>query len=364
MSTFRSRIANVVRGGLIGVAEAIPGVSGGTVALVTGVYETLISSAGHLVSGAKALPTNRTRAAAELRQVKWGVLIPLGVGMVPALLGALLLLGPAVEAHPVPLRGLFFGMVAAALVVPLSMLGSRWRPREIVIAVAAAVGVFLLIGAPVVPVEPSLPVVFVAAAFAVCALVLPGTSGAFLLLALGLYVPTSEAVRDLDFAYIGVFGLGAITGLALVVKGLQWLLEHRHRITIAAMTGLVVGALRALWPWQGEDRDLLAPEGQVVLSIALAVLGAAVVLGVYLVERRLGRAGSGPDSGDPGTGNGSTGNGGHDNGGHDNGGRAVGRYPVESHRPIEPHRHVQPHPGPPPGSGPPRRQEEAPPHPW
>src|SRR5690606_34311728 len=79
MSSSRSRIANLVRGALIGAVEAVPGVSGGTVALVTGVYETLIGSAGHLVSGAKALPFDRAAARAEFRQVKWGVLIPLAV---------------------------------------------------------------------------------------------------------------------------------------------------------------------------------------------------------------------------------------------------------------------------------------------
>lgn len=299
MSSTRARVANVVRGALIGVAESIPGVSGGTVALVTGVYDTIIDSAAQLVSAARALFSDRARAREHLRQVRWGVLVPLAIGMLPAMLVSLILLGPLVEEHPVPMRALFFGMVAAALLVPLQMLGHRWRVREVVAAVVAAVAVFLLIGAPVLPVEPTLPVVFLAAAAAVCALVLPGTSGAFLLLALGLYVPSSEAVRELNFTYIGVFILGAITGLALIVKGLQWLLAHRRRITVAAMIGLVVGALRALWPWQTEERALLAPDGQVGLSVVLCLLGAVLVLAVFIVERRAARAGEGVRSAGP-----------------------------------------------------------------
>jgi putative membrane protein len=285
-TTARTRAAHVVRGALIGAAEAVPGVSGGTVALVTGVYEAVITSAGHLVSAAKAVFTDRARARAELRGVRWDVLVPLLLGMAPTLVIALLLLGPAIEDHPVPMRALFLGMVLAALVVPLAMLGGRWRVREVATAVLAAAAAFVLIGLPERTVEPALPAVFLAASFAVCALVLPGVSGSFLLLAIGLYVPTSEAVRDLDLAYIGVFVLGAAVGLAVIVKGLQWLLEHRHRITLAAMTGLIVGALRALWPWQTDDRELLAPDGQVGLSVGLVVLGAAVVLTVYLIERR------------------------------------------------------------------------------
>lgn len=282
----RARAGYLVRGGLIGVAEAVPGVSGGTVALATGVYETIISSAGHLVGALRALVTDRGRVRAELRAVRWDVLVPLLLGMAPALVVALLLLAPAIERHPVPMRALFLGMVAAALVVPLRMLGRRWRARELLAAAAAAAAAYLVAGALEVSVEPRLPVVFVAAAVAVCALVLPGVSGAFLLLAFGLYGPTAEAVRSLDLGYVAVFGLGAVVGLAVIVQGLQWLLAHRRRITLAAMTGLILGALRALWPWQTEDHDLLAPDGRAAFAAALFLLGAAVVLGVVFLERR------------------------------------------------------------------------------
>lgn len=285
----RTRAANVVRGALIGAAEAVPGVSGGTVALVTGVYETVISSAGHLVTGLRAVLTDRARARAELRAVRWDVLVPLLLGMLPTLVVALLLLGPAIERYPVQMRALFFGMVAAALVVPIRLLGSQWRARELLLAVFAAVAAFLVMGQLQLSVEPALPVVFLAAAVAVCALVLPGVSGAFLLLAVGLYVPSSEAVRELDLGYIGTFALGALVGLSLVVKGLHWLLTHRRRATLAAMTGLIVGALRALWPWQTDDHELLAPESPVPAAVGLTLLGAAIVLAVVLVEHRLRR---------------------------------------------------------------------------
>lgn len=289
--TSRTRAAHVLRGSLIGAAEAVPGVSGGTVALVTGVYETVISSAGHLLSGARAGFTDRARARAEFRAVRWDVLVPLLLGMLPTLVVALLLLGPAIERYPVQMRALFLGMVAAALVVPVRLLGTRWRRREVGLAVLGAVAAFLVTGGLQLSLEPRLPVVFLAAAVAVCALMLPGVSGAFLLLVFGLYVPSSEAVRELDLAYIATFGLGALAGLALVVKGLGWLLAHRRRATLAAMTGLIVGALRALWPWQTEDHALLAPEQPVLVAVGLTLLGAAVVLAVVLLEHRAQRSG-------------------------------------------------------------------------
>jgi putative membrane protein len=282
----RTRAAHLVRGALIGTAEAVPGVSGGTVALVTGVYEAIISSAGHVVSGVRALVTDRSRARAEFAAVRWDVVIPLVIGMLPALVIALRFLGPALEEHPVQMRALFFGMVAASLVAPIMMIDGRWRWREVVAAVLAAVAAFLITGAPQLADEPRGLVVFLAAAIAVCALVLPGVSGAFLLLIFGLYEPTAQAVRDFDLGYIAIFGLGMIVGLSLFVKGLQWLLEHHRRVTLAAMIGLILGALRALWPWQTDDRGLLAPDASVGVAVVLAIIGAAVVLGIILVERR------------------------------------------------------------------------------
>jgi putative membrane protein len=285
----RTRAAHVVRGALIGCAEAIPGVSGGTVALVTGVYEAVITSAGHVVSGVKALVTDRPRARAEFAAVRWDVVLPLLLGMAPALVIALRFLGPAIGDHPVHMRALFFGMVAASLLVPIGMLGGRWRLREVAAAVLAAAAAFLVTGAPQLVGEPRAVVVFLAAAVAVCALVLPGVSGAFLLLTFGLYEPTSEAVRNWDLGYLAIFALGMVVGLSLFVKGLQWLLEHHRRVTVAAMTGLIIGALRALWPWQGDQRELLAPDSYVGPAIALAASGAVVVIAIIWIERRARR---------------------------------------------------------------------------
>lgn len=284
--SLRIRAAHVVRGGLIGAAEAVPGVSGGTVALVTGVYEAIISSAGHVVSGVKALITDRARARSEFAAVRWDVVLPLLLGMAPALVLALRFLGPALESYPVQMRALFFGMVAASLVVPIMMIDGRWRLREVAVGVLAAAAAFVFTSAPQLAEEQRGVVVFLAAAVAVCALVLPGVSGAFLLLIFGLYEPTSQAVRDLDLGYLAIFALGMVVGLSLFVKALQWLLEHRRRVTLAAMIGLVVGALRALWPWQDDDRGLLAPETHVPAAVALAVLGAAAVLAIVAFEHR------------------------------------------------------------------------------
>ncbi|MEV6812958.1 DUF368 domain-containing protein [Micromonospora sp. NPDC051296] len=286
------RIGHGLRGAAIGVAEAVPGVSGGTIALVTGVYEQLIASAGHVVNtvryAASDLPRGRgwTRAGHQLRQVHWMVVIPLLIGMLPGLLLAAKLLEPLLADHPEQTRGLFLGLVLASVLVPISMIGKPWRGVEVFALVAAGVAAFVLTGLPQATIEPHPLVVLVAAAVAVCALVLPGVSGSFLLLTVGLYEPTITAVNDRDFGYLAIFAAGMVIGLSLFVKLLQWLLEQHRRMTLAVMAGVILGSLRALWPWQSEDRTLHAP-GDGILSItALFLLGIAVVMAMVIAERR------------------------------------------------------------------------------
>ncbi|BCJ59283.1 DUF368 domain-containing protein [Micromonospora endophytica] len=286
------RVGHVLRGAAIGVAEAVPGVSGGTIALVTGVYERVIASAGHVVNTVRYavsdVPRGRgwTRAGQQWRQVHWEVVIPLLIGMLPGLLIAAKTLEPLLTDYPEQTRGLFLGLVLASVLVPISMVGAPWRRVEIVALVIAAVAAFALTGLPQATLTPHPLIVLVAAAVAVCALVMPGVSGSFLLLTVGLYEPTIAALNDRDFGYLAIFATGMVIGLALFVKLLQWLLEAHRRMTLAVMSGALLGSLRALWPWQSEERGLHAP-GDNVLSIgALFLLGVAVVTAMVIAERR------------------------------------------------------------------------------
>lgn len=288
------RLGLAGRGALIGAAEVVPGVSGGTIALIVGVYETLIRSAGHLVRAAVTLVgsltgrVDRSRPRHHAREVRWDAVLPIGIGMLLAVVAGAALLEPLLEQYPVQLRALFAGLIVASLVVPARMVGGRWTLGEVGVAVVAAAAAFFLTSIPpAAEQDPSTLVVFGAAAVAICALVLPGISGSFLLLTLGLYQPTLAAVNDRDLAYLGVFVLGAIFGLSVFVAGLQWLLEHRHRITLVVMTGLMAGSLRALWPWQDDDRGLLPPGESLGAVVGLFVVGAAVVLALIVVEDRI-----------------------------------------------------------------------------
>lgn len=288
-------LLDVLRGAVIGVVEIVPGVSGGTLALVIGVYDTLITSIGEFVRGvvrageALVRRTGYARARAHFAQVAWGAVVPLGVGMLTAIVVASAVIAPLVEEHPVHTRALFAGLIAASLAVPIRMVG-RWRAREVVLAiVAAAAGVFLtgLRGAEVS--DPSLWFVAMAASLAICALVLPGVSGSFLLVVLGVYAPTLVALNERNIAYIGAFIAGAVVGLATFVSALEWLLEHRRAVTLAVMTGLMAGSLRALWPWQTENQ-LQAPGEHLGAVVGLFAVGLVAVTVLLVMERRVTRA--------------------------------------------------------------------------
>jgi putative membrane protein len=220
------------------------------------------------------------------------MLIPVAIGMVTAVIIGAQVIEPLLQTYPEQMRALFFGLVAAGIVVPLGILlrtppgGFGWR--DAILVLVATLAAALLTGLPAGDIsDPPLIAVFFAAAAAICALVLPGVSGSFLLLSLGLYESTIGAVNDRNFGYLAVFALGAVFGLAVFVSFLRWLLDHHARITMAIIVGLMLGSLRALWPWQDDDRNLLAPTSDILSVVLLALAGIAVVAVLLWVERRL-----------------------------------------------------------------------------
>lgn len=287
---------NVIRGGLIGIVETVPGVSGGTVALVVGIYRQLIDSASAIVSAVRGLiagPERAQRFRAQMALVHWSVVIPVMIGMPLGLFTAVQFIGDWVESHPELTRAAFFGMVLVSLAVPFRMarssVGGRLAAKHWFTGLAAAAATFVLVSLPPGQVEPHWWIVLPAAAVAVSALLLPGLSGSFLLLTFGLYQPTIAAARDFDISYLAVFFAGLMIGLVSIVKGLKWLLDHHHTVTMVVLAGVMLGALRTLWPWQTADRGLLGPDELLGPAVGLAAAGAGVVVLLLLLDWRLSR---------------------------------------------------------------------------
>lgn len=263
-------VLNAIRGALIGSAELVPGISGGTVALIVGIYERALHNANFLISG-------------RLKKVEWGFLTTVAVGMFAAVFGFSTILHNFVENQVSVSNALFLGMVAVSIFVPLAMIDKdeRFKASSIVSFIVSAAAIFFVTGFTSDPVEnPSLIVVFLAAMVAVCALVLPGVSGSLILLTMGLYQPIIGAVSDREMGTIAVFALGALCGLAAFVKVLNYLLDNHRGPTLAAMAGFMLGSLRALWPW-GADQD--ASSGLIVVML---IVGAIIVSIFIFIDAR------------------------------------------------------------------------------
>ena len=286
----RNPLGNLLRGALIGVVETVPGVSGGTVALVTGIYDEAIEAGHRVTAAARRLVTGPDRVAGaqeQLRGVNWLLVLPLLVGMAAAVLTVAGPVAGLVEDHPLTMRALFLGLVAGSVLVPVRLSGGAWRGAEVGLFAVGAAGGLLLTSLPSTTLEPSPWVVAPAAAVAVCALVLPGVSGSFLLLSVGLYQPTLQAVDQRDLGYIAWFGLWALVGLVVIVKLMRILLTRHHRGTMVVLAGVMIGALRSLWPWQDVSGALQRPGADWLLMLLLALVGVAAVQLLVLVESRL-----------------------------------------------------------------------------
>jgi putative membrane protein len=285
-------LLNFIRGSLIGIAELIPGISGGTIALITGVYKRVIDSAAEAVRGIVLLfgfsKANLAKSATHFKAISWSLLIPMVIGMATAIFVAAGIVEPLLEQYPTVTKALFAGLIAASLFVPITYSGMRWRLSHFLVLLVSASAAFAFTSIPrAADADPSLLVILVSAAFAVCALVLPGISGSYLLLALGIYAPTLAAVNERDFGYLGTFVLGAIIGLASFVSLLQWLLANKLKMAMVVMTGLMIGSLRALWPWQSETGTVLTPDEGFGIELLMFGVGSVIVLGLIVIERRM-----------------------------------------------------------------------------
>jgi putative membrane protein len=288
----RTVVANGLRGLLMGSFDVVPGISGGTVALVVGIYERLIESIRTLVDAALALLRgDLARFRGRLSEADWWLLVPLAVGIAVAIISLARVIEPLLDEEtgsPVQARAVFFGLICGTLIIPWRRAGGL-RGSRLALAAVAAAAAFVLSGLPETEVsDPAMIAVLGSAMIAICAMILPGVSGSFILLALGMYAPTIAAVNDRDLAYVAVFAVGAAIGLGGFSKLLAWLLTHRHDATMAVLFGLMVGALRAVWPYLDSDRGLEAPPGDasVLVEVALALGAFAFVTAVIVIARR------------------------------------------------------------------------------
>lgn len=248
----------------MGAADAVPGVSGGTIAFVTGIYEELIYTIKQF--GPSAFVAWRRGGLPMLvAHLNLGFVVPLLAGIAASLITVAHLVVWLMEDYPLLLNGFFFGLVAASALV-VSRHPADWRWWHIAPLVAGlAMAHFLPALMPLVMQigSPSL-ILVVGGAIAISALLLPGVSGSFLLLTMGLYGTVMQGIRSFDLGLIAIFGVGCLIGLFFFSRLLSWLLRRFHTGTLQLLVGFIVGSLPVLWPWRELVRYQLGPEGQMI----------------------------------------------------------------------------------------------------
>ena len=237
-----------LRGLLMGAADIVPGVSGGTVAFITGIYDQLLDSL-RAVDLEFLARLSRLDIAGAWQHINGRFLLALLLGIATSIFSLAQLVSWVLEHHPVPLWAFFFGLILASALVLLREV-DNWSVSKVLCLLSAGAVAVCIALSPVMSLEMGLAGVFLAGFLAVCAMILPGISGSFILVLLGMYSTTLVALKSLDLVFILVFVIGAGCGLLCFSRLLHWLLLRFHQGTMAVLTGFLFGSLLVVWPWK------------------------------------------------------------------------------------------------------------------
>lgn len=292
----------VFRGMAMGTADLVPGVSGGTVAFIAGIYEELLDTIGALGWGTLQ-SLFREGPVHTWRRFNLGFLAALVVGMSSAIVLLAGALHHLLEHHPVLVWAFFFGLVAAS--VPLMLRDIPRQDFTVSTGFAVVVGAALawwLTGLPPLVQGDHPAFLFGAGAIAICAMILPGISGSFILVILGAYSAVIGALKSFDLIRITAFTAGAVAGLLGFSKALGWTFKRHRQLAVALLSGFLIGSLRKLWPWKENVQALFThsdgrteflqtnvmpgahPEAQLAVATGCMLAGALVVLVLGMVS--------------------------------------------------------------------------------
>lgn len=294
--TIKEYVVIGLKGIAMGAADVVPGVSGGTIAFISGIYEELLGSISNVnVSLLKTLKKEGFKAA--WKQVNGNFLLSLFIGIFISILSLAKTIKYLLESEPILLWSFFFGLVLASIFYIAKQI-TKWNFVAIIaLVIGAFLAYFITTLNPLVTESSSLLFMFIAGAIAICAMILPGISGAFILVLLGAYQPILTAVNDRDIKTITAVGLGAIVGLLSFSKVLKWLFANYKNYTLAALTGFIIGSLNKIWPWKETlswrtnshgievpfNEQSVSPfsfdgDPQLLIAIVLAVVGFLLIL--------------------------------------------------------------------------------------
>ena len=304
----------------MGAADVVPGVSGGTIAFISGIYQELIDSINGInLSILKTLKKEGIKAA--WKQANASFLLSLLVGIAISVLTFSKIITHLLATKPIMVWSFFFGLIIASILLIWKQI-TNWKVVSIVALIAGIIITYFITIARPVSSPESYPYLFLSGFIAIIAMILPGISGAFILLLMGSYetvigtinkfreglVQMNMELLSTALMKLGVFALGAIIGLKAFSKILHWMFDHHKNTTLALLVGFMIGSLNKVWPWKevletrinshGEtvpfiEKSILPHvfngDAQIVTAILLAVFGFLVIYGMEKIAARLGK---------------------------------------------------------------------------
>jgi putative membrane protein len=292
-------------GFVMGAADLVPGVSGGTIAFISGIYQDLVHSIKEISSkGLSHLVKLEFKSLYAM--IPWKFLLPLFAGIFSAIFALSGLISFTLKTFPVQTWAFFFGLVVASLCIVIPSV-KVWNAKTILAFILGSIGAFWLVG--IIPVETgdSLLLFFLSGALAIMAMILPGISGSFILLILGKYSQVLQAVNDFNLPVLIAVSLGCVIGLGLFSRVLDYLFKNYYSLTMAVLSGFLLGSLRKVWPWKetvkfytdshGDLKPLV--ENNIMpadfgsgfwIAILLAIAGFVFVLGFEYLQKKMRQA--------------------------------------------------------------------------
>lgn len=287
-----------LKGVAMGAADVVPGVSGGTIAFISGIYEELIGSINKVNLTTLKL-WKKEGFSSMWQEINGNFLVSLVIGIGLSIITLAKLIRHLLETQPILIWSFFFGLVLASIIYVARQI-TRWNLGTIMLLLIGSFVAYFITTLTPQTTNASYPYVFLSGALAICAMILPGISGSFILLLLGMYKPVLDAIYFKNFGLLATLMLGAIVGLLSFSRLLKWLFDHYENLTLAILTGFIIGSLNKIWPWKEvlasemingklkvlKEKSVMpfSYEGDHQLGLAL-VLAAAGFLFILLLER-------------------------------------------------------------------------------
>ena len=276
-----------VKGMCMGAADVVPGVSGGTIAFITGIYDELINSIKSInAASLKMFFTGKWGEFWKMINGKFLLFLLAGIGI--SVFSLAKIITWLLVAYPVLVWSFFFGLVLASTwFVGKDVKERNWK-TGLGFLLGAALAFYITVATPAETPSHFL-FIFLCGAIAICAMILPGISGSFILVLLGKYFFIMEAVKTLDLKVIAIFGIGACVGITSFSRLLSYALSHMRNITLAVLSGFMLGSLNKVWPWKetiGGIEQNVAPNAFVWQAVCLALLGFVMVYGIEKISSK------------------------------------------------------------------------------